>query len=386
MTGPVQLELPIAAAPPKVRAHGLRDAHSRPLVSKGKRKDGSFPGSFRVSPQEAWAYPSLELRAGNSWPALVFDVDGPEGTQALAAAIAGGLVPGPNWMVTRSTSGGTHAVYCLARPVHRGAAARQAPLALLARVSERYAQAVGADRGFTAVLSHNPMSRAQRGTALKTTWGERDPYTLSGLADYVPRSWRKPTVPATAVGRNCALFEAGMKWAGSEANLGAPVLAVLAVANSEFETPLERREVEGIARSVERYRRRWEATGRFYTREERQAWAQACGLAGGKASGVSRRAARLAKTAAVVADVLAGMPKREAARKHDLTPAGVRYLVKREAPLLAGDEGGSEATQLVGAGEVSERRPARPAVGGVHGPAATGDESSGRAGLSPSTA
>ena len=332
MTGPVQLELPIAAAPPKVRAHGLRDAHSRPLVSKGKRKDGSFPGSFRVSPQEAWAYPSLELRAGNSWPALVFDCDGPDGTQALAAAIAGGLVPGPNWMVTRSTSGGTHAVYTLARPVHRGAAARQAPLALLARVSERYAQAVGADRGFTAVLSHNPMSRAQRGTALKTTWGRREPFTLGELRAYVPVGWRKPTVPATAVGRNCALFEALMRWAGSPRNAGVALGPVAATANQQFEHPLDATEVRGIVRSVERYRARWG----YYTPEERQAW----GAALGRKGGIARRGRKAAKTAAILADVLAGMPKREAARKHDLTPAGVRYLVRREAPLLAGDEGG----------------------------------------------
>ena len=34
---PVQYELAIDAAPPKVRRYGLRDAHVRPLVSRGKR-------------------------------------------------------------------------------------------------------------------------------------------------------------------------------------------------------------------------------------------------------------------------------------------------------------------------------------------------------------
>ena len=71
-----QLSLPIEYAPTKVRTHGLKDAHSYPLVSQGKGRDGAHRGSFRVPVEDAWAYPEIELRAANSWPNIVLDVDG----------------------------------------------------------------------------------------------------------------------------------------------------------------------------------------------------------------------------------------------------------------------------------------------------------------------
>ena len=75
-THPNQLVLPgIESAPPKVRLHGLREAHTYPLVSRGKRPGRAF-SSFRVPVVEAWAYPEIELRTGNSAPCLVLDVDG----------------------------------------------------------------------------------------------------------------------------------------------------------------------------------------------------------------------------------------------------------------------------------------------------------------------
>ena len=72
---------PIADVPAVVRAHGLRDAHSRPLVAGGKGRCGFR--ARRVSTSDAWLYyASIELRAGNSWPAMVFDCDGRDAGRA----------------------------------------------------------------------------------------------------------------------------------------------------------------------------------------------------------------------------------------------------------------------------------------------------------------
>ena len=143
------------------------------------------------------------------------------------------------------------------------------------------------------VLSHNPMVpvAAQR---LRTDWLRRQPYPLQELAEVVPFGWRRPAVPSTGIGRNCSLFEAGMTWAGSPANLDVPVLTALMAINAEVakkhgKPPLDAGEVSGIARSVERYRAQWVKQGKFYSDAERSAWGRSMGLKGGPASGQARR-------------------------------------------------------------------------------------------------
>ena len=83
-----------------------------------------------------------------------------------------------------------------------------------------------------------------------------------------PVGWRKPEVPETEAGRNVALFDSGMTWAGQARNVGRPVLGHLETANAALLPPLSHAELSGIARSVERYRSRWERDGRFRSRAD----------------------------------------------------------------------------------------------------------------------
>ena len=86
--------LPIFDVPKVVRAHGLRDAHSRPLAAAGKGRGGFRPR--RVSTSEAWRwFASIEVRTGNSYPAILLDCDEHDGTAALVEAIAGGQAASP---------------------------------------------------------------------------------------------------------------------------------------------------------------------------------------------------------------------------------------------------------------------------------------------------
>ena len=156
---------------------------------------------------------------------------------------------------------------------------------LFARISEFYRQALGADPGYNGVLTHNPMRSAHRHGEFLTHWGCNRPYSLSELAEPIPRGWRLPVKPTTEAGRNCALFVALMKWAGSPANIGREVVAVARATNDVLDVPLGDSEVAGLAKSVERYRRSWIAKGRFYTEAEREAWGCALGLR----SGLARR-------------------------------------------------------------------------------------------------
>ena len=277
----VQLSLPLDYAPESVRSHGLRAAHPRPLVSPGKRPGRPF-ASWRTSPAKAWRYPEIELaRAGSSIAALVIDCDEPE---EVAKGI--GDLPDPNWIVRRVANDHAHFAWTLATPVHRYPGARPEPLRLLARVTEFYTHRLFGDLFYTGVLTHNPAPRLRQSDFV-TTWGRNDPYSLDDLASIIPFGWQAPRIRASATGRNCDLFQAGMAWAGREANANLPVLPALMIANQEFNIPLPLSEIAATARSVEKYRERWAARGWHCPRWiARQA---ARGRKGGQASGRARR-------------------------------------------------------------------------------------------------
>ena len=275
----------IEFAPRQVREHGLVEAHTWPLVSDGKVQ-GVVRTSRRVHASMAWSFPSLELRSETAWPCIVLDCDGTGGYSRLMLAVQDREILCPNWVVHRDT-GGAHGVWCLVRPVLRGEKSRARPLWLFTRATEYMAQAVDADASYGQVLSHNPMT-PEPTQRLRTEWLRRQAYPLQELAEIVPFGWRRTAVPSTGIGRNCSLFEAGMKWAGSPANLGVPVLTALMAINAKVarkhgKPPLDAAEVSGIAKSVERYRAKWVAQGKFYSEADRSAWGRERGIKSGQA-------------------------------------------------------------------------------------------------------
>ena len=333
-----QLRLPIDDAPRKVRDHGLRDAHSRPLVSPGKR-GGRFGVSFRVAPWAAWQYfPSLELRAENSYPALILDFDGRGSFDRVMEAVRRSKVGALNWAVENRRTGGVHGVWTLAKPVHRAEMALEAPLKLFTRISEYYASQLGADAGYTGVLAHNPMEDAQL-AGFVTHWLRRQPYGLGELSEFIPFRWRRPKPSRTAVGRNCDVFAHCMRWAGSASNLVSPVFDEAHRVNDGFDVPLDPPEVAGIARSVERYRRRWIRQGRFWgpgnSTYDHSSEAQA---KRGQKSGLARRKRTEGRDAGIVQAVTGGQSQRQVARLFGLSHTAVEKIMERDAPLFARPE------------------------------------------------
>ena len=245
----------------------------------GKVHSGEHSASFRVAAGEAWGFPEIELRAGNSWPCIILDLDGANALYRIVEAVEHGEVLTPNWTVTRKAGGGTHSVWNLARPVHRGSKVRISPLKALARISEYYSAALKADARYTATLSHNPMSAAH-GPGFVTNWFHRDAYSLPQLGEVIPFGWRRPVVCKTAIGRNCDLFESLMRWSGCSENRENDCLAAAHVINQSFELPLPHGEVAATAKSVHRYRARWIAKGNYYSPEQKTLWGRASGKPG----------------------------------------------------------------------------------------------------------
>ena len=290
------------------------------MVSQGKRSSGEHSASFRVPAAEAWDFPEIEFRTGNSWPCMIQDIDGANALYRIVEAADKFEIKTPNWTVTRKGSGGTHAVWNLARPVHRGEQARIAPLKALARISEFYSDTLRADSGYVGILSHNPLA-AGHGPGFVTNWLHRDAYSLPQLGEVIPLGWRRPVVCKTAIGRNCDLFQSLIRWAGCPENRENDCLAAAHVINQSFELPLPDSEVAGIAASVERYRKNWS----YYTAEQKTLWGRARGIK----SGAARRKLTEVRDKAIIQAVSQGRTMRDVGTEHGLTGAAVYWILKR---------------------------------------------------------
>ena len=251
MADPIQRQLDLDAVPAILREHGLQVAHPWPLVSMGLVDDAYSSG--RTSPQRAWQFNEVQYgNAGAVQAAVVLDVDNP------AAFLAANLPPA-NLRVYRPSSGHCHAVWTLAKPVHRHTDARQGPINLLSRIAEYYTHAAKADQGYIGLLAHNPDVQGADHQPYETVRGVVRPYSLSALAEVLPFGWRAPKIKATGIGRNNDIHIAALRWAGQDRNSSYDVLPAVMILNAELAEPLPLSEIRAIARSVEKYRARWAA-------------------------------------------------------------------------------------------------------------------------------
>lgn len=313
----------LAFAPVDLRRVGLSDAHPRPLV--GRRTDDGFESRRLLASPAVWQWPHVEMRTGSSYTGLFFDVDRPD-SAVVIEELTGCEIPRPSFLVTRHENGHSCAAWLLSAPVHRYPGARVRPLQAFTRTAEYIHQALGADAGYTGVLVRNAHVADER---FRVTWGPPGGYGLGELTDYIPRGWRRPRVLQTAVGRNCSLFIALMRWAGSH-----PVgdLAWRADAlNAAFAIPLPLGEVRDTVRSVERYRREWAECG--WHLPSWIAKQRARGRRGGKASGKARRQRTAERDADILLRCSRGEGIRAVARRYGIEHSTVLHVLRRDDPL-----------------------------------------------------
>lgn len=252
--------LPLHYVPVVLREHGVAEAHAHPLVGQRRPDDSIF--SWRTTPAKAWIEPLVEwTRTPISIVALGYDIDSRDALERLAATNVGcGTVPTPNLAIYRRLSGHALAIYTLRRPVLRGPGARPSPLAALGRCSEYLLDQLAADAGYAGVLASNPTH-----TDYDTQWLRREAYTLAELRRYIPHGWRRPRMPRTDAGRNCAIFGALMRFAGCREHTVADVCRYAQQLHDEIDvlTPhsFTASELKGIVSSVLRYRAQWAARG-----------------------------------------------------------------------------------------------------------------------------
>ncbi|MFW2044232.1 replication initiation protein, partial [Acinetobacter sp. ULE_I053] len=136
--------------------------------------------------------------------------------------------------------------------------AKQNVIQYLAKIEQAYSLALGADRGYTGLITKNPC----HGTWENHTFGIQ-PYDLNYLADFVEIQELKTDLKeVSGLGRNCMMFDTVRFWAyeairafisGSPDSWYAEVLKVAINANGAFLEPLPHSEVKATAKSVARW-------------------------------------------------------------------------------------------------------------------------------------
>ena len=185
---------------------------------------------------------------------LVFDVDR---SDAFFACFDANL-PQPNWIAKNRANGHAHVGYMLAAPVCTTHRAKQNIIEYAAKIEQAYSLALGADRGYTGLISKNPCHNAW-----ETHIFDVQPYDLGYLADFVELQELKTDLrEVSGLGRNCMMFDTVRFWSykairahlsGSFDRWHTEVLEQAKNANDAFIQPLPYSEVKATAKSVARW-------------------------------------------------------------------------------------------------------------------------------------
>lgn len=194
---------------------------------------------------------------------LVFDIDRSDAYFAWSDA----NLPTPTWIAKNRLNGHAHIGYMLSTPVCTTYRAKQNVIEYLAKIEQAYSLALGADRGYSGLITKNPC----HGKWENHIFGVQ-PYDLNYLADFVELQELKTDLKeVSGLGRNCMMFDTVRYWAykaireyrGSTFDIWlGRVLEQCQNANGAFIEPLPYSEVKATAKSIARYC--WKKDGYHY--------------------------------------------------------------------------------------------------------------------------
>lgn len=194
---------------------------------------------------------------------LVFDIDRSDAYFAWSDA----NLPQPTWIAKNPKNRHAHIGYMLATPVCTTHRARQNVIEYLAKIEQAYSLALGADRGYSGLITKNPCHGAWENHIFGV-----EPYELNYLADFVELQELKTDLKeVSGLGRNCMMFDTVRKWAykairehrGSTFDVWLGEVLKMAInANGAFIEPLPYSEVKATAKSIARYC--WKKDGYHY--------------------------------------------------------------------------------------------------------------------------
>lgn len=185
---------------------------------------------------------------------MILDID-----REGAALAWEGLVPEPNFITINKKNAYAHLAWSLKAGVTTTTAGHIKPLEYLAAIERTYTFLMGADPGYTGLITKNPLHSRW------TLWEKHShAYTLGELAEDLDLKAAKPRSmdEVSGLGRNCLMFDEARQWAyksvseywtRSEADWHQAVLAQCQSINRGFHAPLPTSEVSATARSIAKW-------------------------------------------------------------------------------------------------------------------------------------
>lgn len=229
---------------------------------------------------------------------LIFDVDRGYGAFSWEEA---GLAP-PNYCTINPENGHAHLVYKLAEPVTTSENGRLEPLRYLASIERGYRMELGADAGYSGLITRNPFKN-------KTMCIHPHEYDLFELSDWLKHDlshYTEREIVVAGLGRNVELFDTVRAWAyksirlyrvdGRSRLFNAWLKEVFEYAssiNSQFITPLPFSEIKATAKSIAKYCWKKDATEERKFSQKQAIKGRLGGLAKGSANEQKRVQARL---------------------------------------------------------------------------------------------
>ncbi|MFZ4504720.1 MAG: replication initiation protein, partial [Methylovulum sp.] len=175
----------------------------RPYCSNDVQKEGLKIRSL----QQALSYKSISPNPPNLRVWSMFDIDRSDAAKAWEQA----ALPEPTWTAVDKESGYAHLVWGLTVPVRvDGLGARDAPMRFLASIELFMREKLGADTGYTKLITKNPAH-----PEWQILRGPRMTYSLQELAEHLPgiEKYRpKKSAEKIGLGRNVSLFDELRKW------------------------------------------------------------------------------------------------------------------------------------------------------------------------------
>jgi hypothetical protein len=238
---------------PEFRLNFYKNLPYKPYCSYGKGTK-----TFIRSKKQAIQYPLIQVNHVHTVQYLIFDIDAPDAYLHFFDE----NLPTPTWIAKNKKNGHCHVCYELKIPVCKTANAKLKPLRYLASIEYSYAKRLGADLGYTGLLTKNPVDQDWDVYELNPI-----PFELDELADYVdletkPKPTENEEMEVFGLGRNCMMFDTVRFWAykAIREHLGSgldswyqEVLERSKIANGAFLEPLPYSEVKATAKSIAKW-------------------------------------------------------------------------------------------------------------------------------------